>query len=90
MTLTQSSQSLYVAPSGGLRLPSVNLLDLRVSRLFTLTERWNIRPEFDIYNALNAATITGENTSVNAGALFLNPQTVLPPRLYKVGIKVDF
>jgi TonB dependent receptor/Carboxypeptidase regulatory-like domain len=89
-TLTQSSQSLYVAPQGAVRLPSVNLVDLRVSRLFTVGDHWTFRPEFDIYNALNAATMTGENTSVNAGSLYLNPQTILPPRLFKVGLKVDF
>jgi hypothetical protein len=89
-TLTQSSQTLYVAPQGAVRLPDVNLLDVRLGRVFRIGERWKFLPELDIYNLLNRATFMGENTSVNAGALFLNPQTVLPPRLFKIGMKVDF
>jgi hypothetical protein len=90
MTLTQSSQNLYVAPPGNVRLPDVNLWDFRISRQFTLGDRWKLRPEMDIYNLLNVATFTGENTSVNAGSLYLNPQTIMPPRLFKAGMKVDF
>ena len=89
-TLTQSSQTIYVAPSGALRLPSVNILDLRFSRTFTVRERWKIQPEFDIYNLNNSAAVTAVNSSVNAAALFLNPTTVLPPRIFKLGLKVDF
>jgi hypothetical protein len=89
-TLTQSSQSLYLAAAGAVRLPNVNLVDIRLSRLFALRDRWTLRPEFDVYNLLNAATVMAENTSVNAGSLFLNPQAVLPPRLFKVGLKIDF
>jgi hypothetical protein len=65
-------------------------VDIRLSRLFALKERWTLRPEFDVYNLLNAATVMAENTSVNAGSLFLNPQAVLPPRLFKLGLKIDF
>jgi hypothetical protein len=65
-------------------------LDVRLGRVFRIGERWKFLPELDIYNLLNRATFMGENTSVNAGALFLNPQTVLPPRLFKIGMKVDF
>ncbi len=89
-TLTQSSQTLYVAPPGAVRLPDVNLLDVRMGRVFRVGERWKFLPELDIYNLLNRATYMAENTSVNAGALYLNPQTVLPPRLFKIGMKVDF
>jgi hypothetical protein len=37
----------------------------------------------------NSAAVTAVNSSVNS-ALFLNPSTVLPPRIFKVGLKVDF
>jgi hypothetical protein len=89
-TLTQSTQNLYLAAAGAVRLPSVNLLDIRLSRVFAIRDRWSVRPEFDVYNLLNAATAMAENTSVNAGPLYRNPQAVLPPRLFKLGMKVDF
>ena len=90
VTLTQSSQNLYLAPAGIARMPNVNLVDIRLSRLLTIKDRWSLRPEFDVYNLLNAATVMAANTSVNAGALFRNPQAVLPPRLFKLGMKLDF
>jgi hypothetical protein len=88
-TLTQSSQTLYIVPSGSLRLPAVNLLDLRVSKMITIKERYKLRPEFDIYNLTNSGAVVAVNSSVNS-ANFLNPSTILPPRLYKVGLQFDF
>jgi hypothetical protein len=76
-------------PSGSLRLPAVNLLDLRVSKMITIKERYKLRPEFDIYNLTNSGAVVAVNTSVNS-ANFLNPSTILPPRLYKVGLQFDF
>ncbi len=99
-TLTQTTQNIYVEPPGWQRLPGVNLLDWRVSRIFAFKERYKLEPEFDIYNLLNAGTVTSVNTSVTAGTatagtgsvgtLFLNPTNVLSPRLFKVGLRFDF
>ncbi len=88
-TLTQSSQTIYIAPSGSLRLPSVNILDLRFSKIFKIKERYSLQPEFDMYNLTNSAAVTSVNQSVNS-AYFLNPTAILPPRLFKVGLRFDF
>lgn len=88
--LTQVSQNILVAPFGSKRLPSVNLMDVRFSKLIKLGERWNFRPEFDVYNLTNSSAVTAVNISFNNPALANNPTTVLPPRLMKVGLKVDF
>jgi hypothetical protein len=42
-----------------------------------------------MYNLTNSAAATAVNQSVNS-ATFLNPTTILPPRLFKVGIRFDF
>ncbi len=89
-TLTQSSQAIRLAPAGDKRLPSVNMLDLRISKTIRIGERWKLQPEFDAYNLNNSGAYTAVNESVNAGTLFLNPTTVLSPRLFKVGMRADF
>jgi hypothetical protein len=99
-TLTQNTQNIFVEPPGWQRLPSANLLDLRLSKIFTIKERYKLEPEFDIYNLTNASLVTAVQTSVTAGtatngtgsvgSLFLNPTAVIPPRLYKVGLRFDF
>ena len=98
--LTQSTQTVYMAPSGSYRLPNVNLMDIRLSRIFTIKERFKLEPEFDIYNLLNVGAVISENGSITAGtasngtgsvgSLFLNPTNVLPPRLFKIGLRFDF
>ncbi len=100
LSLVQPSQAIYAAAPGFQRLPSVNLVDVRFSRTFSVKERWKFEPEFDIYNLGNVATVTAVNTSVTAGtatagtgsigSLFLNPTSVMPPRLFKVGLRIDF
>jgi hypothetical protein len=88
-TLTQSSQTMYLVPSGQMRLPGVNILDLRFSKIWSFRDRYKVQPEFDIYNLTNSAAATAVNQSVNS-ATFLNPTAILPPRLFKVGLRIDF
>ena len=100
--IQSSSQTVYPAESGTYRLAGVNLMDVRISKIFTIKERYKLQPEFDVYNLLNVGTVISENSSVSAvlsgtsytagtlGSLFLNPTNVLPPRLFKLGLRFDF
>ncbi|HLX46342.1 MAG TPA: TonB-dependent receptor, partial [Bryobacteraceae bacterium] len=103
VTLTQGNQNVYAAPEGSNRLPNVNLMDLRISKIFSIKERYKIQPEFDIYNLFNQGIVNTENTGVTSvisgtpaytpgtiGNLFLNPVNVYPPRLFKFGMRFDF
>ena len=99
-TLTQNTQNIYIEPPGWQRLPSANLLDLRISKVITIRERYKVEPEFDIYNVTDSGLVTAVQPGVTAGtptggagsvgSLFLNPTSVIPPRLFKVGIRYDF
>ena len=99
-TLTQNTQNIFVEPPGWERLPNMNLLDFRLSKIFTFHDRYKLEPEFDVYNVGNVGTVTSINNSVTAGTatggigsvgtLFLNPTNVISPRLYKVGLRFDF
>ncbi|HEV2385742.1 MAG TPA: TonB-dependent receptor [Candidatus Acidoferrales bacterium] len=88
--LTQVSQTIQLVPQGVLRLPNVNLADVRFSRIFSFKDRLKVQPEFDIYNLGNSGAATGAGSSANNLTLLGNPSSILQPRLYKVGIKVDF
>ena len=50
--------------------------------------RTRFQPRIDLYNALNSATVLTENTTY--GAQFRLPTNVLPARLVKFGLQVDF
>ena len=98
--LVQPTQNVYIAESGQYRLPSVNLVDFRLSKIISIKERYKLEPEFDIYNLFNAGTVIAEQATVTAGtatngpgstgSLFLNPTNVLSPRQFKAGLRFDF
>jgi hypothetical protein len=63
------------------------LLDLRLTKAIQVG-RSRFQPRIDLYNALNSATVLTGNTTY--GALFRLPTNVLPARLVKFGLQVDF
>ena len=63
------------------------LIDLRLSKTLQVG-RTRFQPRIDLYNALNSATVLTENTTY--GAQFRLPTNVLPARLVKFGLQVDF
>jgi len=65
-------------------------MDLRIARPMKFHDRYNLKPEFDIYNLTNSAAVTAVNQSVNNPTLTLNPTTIMPPRLFKVGMEFTF
>src|SRR5262249_39846063 len=64
-----------------------NQIDLRVSRRFQLAKT-RIEPQFNIYNLTNANDVVSETTRF--GPAWQNVTGVLPPRMVKFGVQVDF
>lgn len=62
-------------------------LDVRLSKRLNVG-RARLIGMFDIYNLLNASTITALNTRY--GSAWLTPTSILPARLFKVGAQLDF
>ena len=50
--------------------------------------RSRVRPQIDIFNALNNNAITQVNTTF--GPTLLQPQSVLNPRLIRLNVRVTF
>ncbi len=88
-TINQGTQTVYLQPSGFNRLPNINTWDIRFSKVFKLHDRYEFQPQFNIYNLTNSSAVQSVNESVNS-ALYLNPSTVIPPRVFEVGLRVSF
>ena len=63
-------------------------VDLRFTRIFRIG-RGTVQGQFDVYNALNASTITAETTRFGTSA-WLQPSQILGGRLFKFGAQIDF
>jgi hypothetical protein len=87
VTLTRASQTILLTDRGDERLPSVTLIDLRISRSFRFGNR-RIEPTFDIFNLGNASTVTSLVSGL--GGTYLTPTGIVSPRIMKIGFVVNF
>ena len=72
---------------GSLYEKRINQLDLRLTRTFALGAR-RVQGMVDVYNALNTSAITSLNTTY--GSQWLRPNSIMPGRLVKFGIQMDW
>ncbi len=87
--LNQGSETVALAPAGNLRMPSVDLLNLRVARPFTFREgRWRVEPNIDLFNVTNSNTVTSLVTTY--GSSYLYPTNVLNPFVARLGLRISF
>jgi hypothetical protein len=82
------SESIILQPAGILRLPSVNMLNLRLSRDFTFNERWHLIPTVDFFNVTNAQTVIGEVSTFGPNYLF--PFSTINPFVTRFGLRFTF
>jgi hypothetical protein len=69
-------------------LPSVNLLNLRISHEFVLHDRWRIEPVVDLFNLTNAQTVISEAQTV--GPVYKFPSNTVGPFLARFGLRFNF
>jgi hypothetical protein len=86
--LIRGSQTVFLSARGDERLPSVTLLDLRLSRAFNFGQGRKIVPEIDVFNVTNRYTPTSVSTSV--GGTYLQPSQIISPRIIRIGFSLDF
>jgi hypothetical protein len=82
------SESVILQPAGVLRLPSVNMLNLRLSRDFTISEKWHLIPTVDFFNVTNAQTVIGEVSTFDPSYLF--PFSTINPFVTRLGLRFSF
>jgi hypothetical protein len=83
-----STQPILVEPIGTRRQDNVTIVDLRAEKQLPLGPRAKVGLFLDLFNLLNA------NPAVNiqwvSGPTFERATTVLPPRIVKLGVKLDW
>jgi hypothetical protein len=86
-SLTTASVTQRLNEPGKDFMPRVNQLDLSLSKRFRVG-RGDVMPQFEIFNALN---VNPETSITQAfGSAYGRPLTVLPARLFRLGIQVNF
>jgi len=85
--LRYGTVTILMEPVGARRMDHITLLDLRVERTLRLKGR-HVRPFVDVFNCLNANP--EQNAIWSSGAAFLRPVTIVPPRIARAGLVVDW
>ncbi len=73
----------------------LNQLDFRFAKRFT-ANRVRFQATVDLYNATNSNVVLvqsnnyGATTGATAGSAWLRPQAILPARIVKFGVQVNF
>lgn len=83
--LPQGTTTVFAEPLGGSELPHNHNVDLRLEKRFNLANATRLGVSLDLFNLLNASTITaiGASTGVNLG----RPQVIVNPRIARLGVR---
>jgi hypothetical protein len=85
--LRYATVTLLMEPVGTRRLDHVTLMDLRIERLMQM-KRSRVSAFFDVFNCLN---VNPEQNAIWAsGAAFLRPLSIVPPRIARVGLNLNW
>jgi len=86
----QANTTVPLVQAGTMYGDRLNQLDFRVSKVFRL-DKSRTAVNFDLYNALNANPVTLLNMNyTGTGEAWLRPQGILPARLFKMSVQLDF
>ena len=88
-TLTQASVNVRLNEPGTEFNDRVNQLDLSVSRTFP-SGRFVFRPEMSLFNVLNANPVLMQNNNYGPALGNVTGTGILPPRLLRFGVYMDF
>jgi hypothetical protein len=82
------TQTMRVEPVTANRSPMVSIVDLRFDKSFTFGKFGRLTGMVDMFNLLNANTVT--NFSTQTGATYLRVIGILDPRIVRFGVRYDF
>jgi hypothetical protein len=79
---------MLAEPIGSRRMDSVTLVDLRAEKKLEVFGRWSASVFLDTFNLFN--TNAEQNISWASGAGFLQPLSVVSPRIARIGVRAAF
>ena len=79
---------MRVEPIGARRLPSLDIVNIRVQKGFRLTPTRKLEVRANIYNLTNINTVLG--VTMRSGATFLKPTSIVEPRIMELSASFSF
>jgi hypothetical protein len=79
--------SVMVEGQGG-QYVWVKLWDNRISKTFRINDSQSIDATFDLFNTLNTNAVIGQSNT--NGPTYLQPNSIIPPRIFRLGGKFRF
>jgi len=73
---------------GSLHLPTLNVLDFRLEKGFTLANRRRVSFRANLFNSLNVETATA--LQLRSGPTYLFPTAIIRPRIAEFSVSTDF
>ena len=92
----QIPETVNLLPDGGLRYPSVNDTNLRLSKVTTVHEGYTVETDCDLFNLFNSHAITTETATeaqlngLNNTTTFTRPSNFLGPFIARFNVKFSF
>jgi hypothetical protein len=86
--LNQGFTTVILQPAGKQRLPSVNLLNVRLAREFVFRDRLRIEPIVDLFNVTNEQTVVSKAQAF--GPNYQRPSNTVNPFLARFGLRINF
>jgi hypothetical protein len=87
-TMNYGSQRILAEPFATRQQDNIVLVDTRVEKLLRVAKSRTVSVFVDGYNLTNANPAA--NINWGSGGTFLNPTTIVPPRLWRFGAKFDW
>ena len=88
VTLNYGAQRILTEPITARQQDNIILLDTRVEKVFKVATGKTVSGFIDGYNLTNANA--AQNINWGSGATFMLPTTIVPPRLFRFGVKFDW
>jgi hypothetical protein len=83
-----NNQAILVESIGTRRQENITLIDMRVEKQIQILDQRRVGLFLDLFNMFDANTVL--NLNWQTGPRFEFPTTVLPPRIAKFGVKLDW
>lgn len=83
-TFNWGNATVRAEPINAQRMPNINVIDVRTEKVFRLGVG-QVSGFFDVYNIFN--TNAEQDLTTTAGASWLRPIAITPPRIARIGVK---